>query len=208
MFTGIVEAMGRIVEIHTNSDGSTNTEFVLEASFAAELKVDQSLSHDGVCLTVTEVDASENTYHVTAIQETLSKTTLGNWKVNQLVNLERCLQVGGRYDGHIVQGHVDTTAKCVSRTDEGGSWTFAFEHSETEAGLTVPKGSITVNGVSLTVVDSSPIGFSVAIIPYTFEHTSFHSIVSGDSANIEFDILGKYIARILSQRGFSSPHNV
>lgn len=203
MFTGIVEAMGTIVSINY-PEGTTNVDFVLQAPFAGELKVDQSLSHDGVCLTVTEVNLSTQTYKVTAIQETLSKTSLGNWKEGQKVNLERCLLVGGRYDGHIVQGHVDATARCVSRTEEGGSWSFSFEHPASENNLTVPKGSITVNGVSLTVVDSSPTGFSVAIIPYTYEHTSFHSIIAGSEVNIEFDILGKYIARLLGQRGYLS----
>jgi riboflavin synthase len=192
MFTGIVEAMGTVVG---RMDNEQNVDFWIESSFSSELKIDQSVAHNGACLTVVEVRGSA--HRVTAIRETLLKTNLGDWAVGTMVNLERCLKMGDRLDGHWVQGHVDGLGKCVEVNDDGGSWRFRFEHENKPEMMTVPKGSITVNGVSLTVVDSTLHGFSVAIIPYTYEHTNFHSLKVGDSVNLEFDILGKYLQRMM-----------
>ncbi len=190
MFTGIVENQATVIAIHQNG---SNVDFVFESNLAPGLKIDQSLSHNGVCLTVTSI--AEKTYTVTAIQETLNRTNLGHLTVGQLVNLERCLPADGRLDGHIVQGHVD----CVGSIDEihnlDGSWMIFISHP-VEAGLTVTKGSVCLNGVSLTVVDSFPDAFSVAIIPYTWEHTNLSQLTLGDSVNIEFDILGKYMKKL------------
>ena len=190
MFTGIVEKLAKVIAI--NPKGS-NVDFTFESDLASELKIDQSLSHNGVCLTVTGI--AENTYSVTAIQETLQRTNLGDLKPHQFVNLERCLPANGRLDGHIVQGHVD----CVGNIDEihdlDGSWMIFVSHPP-EAGLTVTKGSVCLNGVSLTVVDSFPDAFSVAIIPYTWENTNLSKLTPGDSVNIEFDILGKYMKKM------------
>lgn len=179
-------------------DEGSNRIFTLEAPFEEALKVDQSLAHNGVCLTVTEViDASAegNLYTVTAIEETLKKTILGSWKSGTQVNLERSLRVGDRLDGHFVQGHVDDTGKVVSVMEADGSWYFYFEYKEAYSHLLVPKGSICINGVSLTVVEAGKNTFSVAIIPYTYEHTTFGLLKPGDPVNLEFDILGKYFAR-------------
>ena len=162
-----------------------------------ELKIDQSVAHNGVCLTV--VDIQDDTYEVTAIEETLKRTNLGDWKPGSYVNLERCMTAGGRFDGHIVQGHVDTTATCVSVEERDGSWNFHFEYDRGEGRITVEKGSITINGVSLTVVDSSNEGFSVSIIPFTYEQTNFKDIQKGTRVNLEFDIVGKYVARLLGK---------
>jgi riboflavin synthase len=192
MFTGIVEGLGKI--LRAEKVGS-NVQFVMESPFTAELRVDQSVSHDGVCLTVTRVDYPE--YRVTAVEETLSRTTLSAWQPGTLVNLERCMPATGRFDGHIVQGHVDTKAKLLLIEDCIGSWKLTFRH-DPAAGLTVSKGSICVNGVSLTVVDSMEDSFSVVIIPYTWEHTNLHLLKAGDAVNIEFDILGKYMQKYLS----------
>jgi riboflavin synthase len=196
MFTGIVEGIG---EIFSAEREGSNVHFVVLSSIASELKVDQSVSHNGVCLTVTKVEGDR--YGVTAVEETLQKTNLGGLKAGSLVNLERCMPANGRFDGHIVQGHVDQTAVCKSIEDRNGSWVFSFSY---EAGatehITVEKGSITVNGVSLTVVNSKDTSFQVAIIPYTYEFTNFHRLGVGDSVNLEFDILGKYIQRLLSRR--------
>ena len=190
MFTGIIENQATVIAINQNG---SNVDFVFESNLAPELKVDQSLSHNGICLTVTGI--AENTYTVTAIQETLQRTNLGHLSLGQQVNLERCLPANGRLDGHIVQGHVD----CVGIIDEihdlNGSWMIFINHAP-EAGLTVTKGSICMNGVSLTVVDSFPDAFSVAIIPYTWEHTNLSKLSLGDSVNIEFDILGKYMKKM------------
>lgn len=196
MFTGIIEQNGRIEKVE--HEGS-NVHFTVAASFADELQVDQSVAHDGVCLTV--VEQTPRTYVVTAIQETMERTSLGQWKEGSVVNLERCTQFGGRLDGHLVQGHVDTTAKLKEVRDEDGSWVLHFSHGVHPEYVTVPKGSITVNGISLTVVDSHPDGFSVAIIPYTWEHTNLHTLRPGDAVNLEFDVIGKYVARLLSQQG-------
>ena len=193
MFSGIIEAQGVVEEIAHEAD---NVHFTISGPFTHELKIDQSVAHNGACLTVVKING--NKYTVTAIAETLKKTNLGDWKVGAIVNLERCIQLGDRIDGHMVQGHVDTTAVCTSKTDENGSWAFAFEYAVNPEHVTVKKGSITINGVSLTVVDSKDNGFSVAIIPYTYEHTNFNQINPGDRVNIEFDIIGKYVARYLT----------
>lgn len=193
MFSGIIEAQGVVEEIVHDAD---NVHFTISGPFTSELKIDQSVAHNGACLTVVKIE--DNKYTVTAIAETLRKTNLGDWKVGAVVNLERCIQLGDRIDGHMVQGHVDTTAVCTSVSDENGSWAFAFEYAANPEHVTVKKGSITINGVSLTVVDSTDNGFSVAIIPYTYGHTNFNQIKPGDRVNIEFDIIGKYVARYLT----------
>ncbi len=193
MFTGIIEALGEVLEIIP--DEGTNLTFRLRAALASELKIDQSLSHNGVCLTVTDV--SGDTYTVTAVDETLKKTNLGSLAVGSWVNLERCLAANGRFDGHIVQGHVDQTGRCTAIADQGGSWLFDFEYDEASANITVEKGSICVNGVSLTVFNSTRNAFRVAIIPYTYAHTTFHQLRVGDAVNLEFDVVGKYIRRML-----------
>jgi riboflavin synthase len=192
MFTGIIESFGTIQQITT--EGS-NVHFDLSSTLSSELKIDQSLSHDGVCLTV--VSVSPETYRVTAIDETIKKTNLEGWKVGKKVNLERCMSANGRFDGHIVQGHVDQTAVVTNISDEDGSWLFDLEYDQSTGNVTVEKGSITINGTSLTCFNSRPGSFSVAIIPYTYEHTNFHELQIGDLVNLEFDIVGKYIARIL-----------
>lgn len=192
MFTGIIEALGLVEKIE--SEGS-NVHFYLSSPFTHELKIDQSVAHNGVCLTVVEIN--NTIYKVTAIDETLKRTNLGKWKTGDKINLERCMPAGGRFDGHIVQGHVDLTATCVKKEDLNGSWKFYFDFDVTTSEVTVEKGSITVNGVSLTVVDSYEKGFSVAIIPYTYEHTNFHQINVGTQVNIEFDVIGKYVARMV-----------
>jgi len=194
MFTGIIESLGKILK--TESVGS-NLELWLSCDFANDLKVDQSLAHNGICLTVVEV--VNDTYRVTAIAETIQKTTSGSWREGNHVNLERCMKVGDRLDGHNVQGHVDLVGRCISRTENNGSWKFTFEYTPNELGhITVPKGSIAVNGVSLTVVDSTKNSFSVAIIPFTYEHTTFQFIENGTIVNLEFDIMGKYVAAYMA----------
>lgn len=196
MFTGIVEKMGQIVAVERDQ---SNIHFTVETSLAKELKVDQSMAHDGVCLTVVKVDAEKNQYVVTAIQETLDKTCLQEWKVGYEVNLERSMTMGERLDGHIVQGHVDQTAKCIGVEETDGSWKFTFEYDVNLNNITVEKGSISVNGTSLTVVDSKSGQFSVAIIPYTYDNTNFHNFKDGTIINIEFDVFGKYVAKLLEQ---------
>jgi len=192
MFTGIVEGTATLEK--TEKQG-TNLSFTFKWELSRELKIDQSLSHNGVCLTI--VSASQDNYVVTAIDETLRRTNLGELKPGDRVNLERCMPANGRFDGHIVQGHIDCTGICESVEDLNGSWQFTISHPLAENHVTVPKGSITVNGVSLTVVRSEPTLFSVHIIPYTFEHTSFRDLKPGDKVNLEFDIVGKYVARLL-----------
>ena len=192
MFTGIIEQLGHIAAIQKEGE---NIHFTVKSNFTNELKVDQSVAHNGTCLTV--VSINEDEYIVTAIHETLEKTNLGEWKVGTKVNLERCMQMNGRLDGHIVQGHVDTTAICTNIEDQDGSWKYTFEYTENQ--ITVEKGSITVNGVSLTVVDSKDKQFSVCIIPYTYEHTNFHQLKVGDKINLEFDIIGKYVAKMMGK---------
>ena len=195
MFTGIIEQLGEIKNIVREGG---NLHITVEAEMTPELKIDQSLAHNGICLTV--VSIAKNTYTVTAIQETLDKTNLGDLNVGDLVNLERCMKMGGRLDGHIVQGHVDKTAVCTNVKTEDGSWVFSFEYSKNNASeITVEKGSITVNGTSLTVVDSKDNGFSVCIIPYTYHNTCFKNLKKGDKVNLEFDIIGKYVARIMGK---------
>jgi riboflavin synthase len=188
MFTGIIETLGTVKSIE--KEGS-NLHYTIESDFTNELKIDQSVSHNGVCLTV--VDIVGKTYKVTAIQETLLRTTLSSWKVNDPINLERGMKLGDRLDGHIVQGHVDTTGKCIKTENLDGSIAFHFEYEAPH--LTVEKGSITINGVSLTVVDSTLNTFSVCIIPYTLEHTTFKNIQVGSTVNLEFDIIGKYFQK-------------
>lgn len=192
MFTGIVEQLGHITAIEKEGE---NIHFTVRSNFTHELKVDQSVAHNGACLTVVSITGDE--YTVTAIHETLEKTNLGKWVVGTKVNLERCTLMNGRLDGHIVQGHVDTTATCTNIEDQNGSWKYTFRY-ETDQ-VTVEKGSITVNGVSLTVVDSKEKEFSVCIIPYTYEHTNFHQLKIGDKINLEFDIIGKYVAKLMSR---------
>ena len=192
MFTGIIEETAEIKSISHN--GSTTT-FTMFCPLAREFKVDQSVSHDGVCLTVTSIIGE--TYTVDAIAETLSKTTLGKWKVGGTVNLERSLKYQGRLDGHIVQGHVDETVECLSRKDKEGSWDFFFRLTALNKSLVIPRGSVTINGVSLTVADMELDRFKVSIIPYTFEHTTFRTLMAGNMVNIEYDILGKYVTRYL-----------
>lgn len=192
MFTGIIEAIGEVRELQFEG---TNVTFRIQSPLSHELKIDQSVSHNGVCLTVVGVDA--DTYSVTAIDETLRKSNLGSLKIGSRINLERCMPANGRFDGHIVQGHVDQTAVCTRIQDENGSWLFDFEYDTASGNVTVEKGSISINGVSLTVFNSEANRFRVAIIPYTYEHTTFSSLREGDSVNLEFDIVGKYVKRLL-----------
>ena len=190
MFTGIIESRGTVQNIH--QEGS-NVHFNLASDISSALKIDQSVSHNGVCLTV--VGIQDNVHTVTAVEETLKRSNLGQWQVGSLVNLERAMLSNGRLDGHIVQGHVDGTARCIKVEDRDGSWNFHFQYTPTEEHLLVDKGSICINGVSLTVVSPVEDRFSVTIIPYTFEHTTFQSLQEGDLVNLEFDVIGKYIAQ-------------
>ncbi|GAB3172513.1 riboflavin synthase [Telluribacter humicola] len=192
MFTGIIETVGEVVDMEAEG---TNLTFKFRSALAPELKVDQSLSHNGVCLTVTAIE--EDTYYVTAVDETLKKTNLGRLQPGHKVNLERCMSANGRFDGHIVQGHVDQTATCTRVQELDGSWLYDFSYDPALGNITVEKGSICINGVSLTVFNSQPDSFRVTIIPYTYEHTNFHQLQEGDIVNLEFDILGKYIQRIM-----------
>lgn len=192
MFTGIIEEIGIVKTIVREGE---NIHFTLSAPFTNELKIDQSVAHNGCCLTVVNINGNE--YTVTAIQETLNKTNLGQWSEGTKVNLERCMVMNGRLDGHIVQGHVDTTANCIDIENQDGSWKYTFQYQSND--ITVEKGSVTVNGTSLTVVDSKKNSFSVCIIPYTYEHTNFHTLKVGDSVNLEFDIIGKYVAKMLGK---------
>lgn len=194
MFTGIIESLGKIERIVADQ---TNRHFCISSPISHELKVDQSISHNGVCLTVTKVEGSK--HWVTAVDETLKKTTLGNWSEGNLVNLERCMVANGRFDGHIVQGHVDQVGVCKTVQEAGGSWLFDFGYDPSSGNVTVEKGSICIDGVSLTCFNSSSDAFRVTIIPYTFEHTSFKGLKPGDSVNLEFDIIGKYVKRLLGQ---------
>jgi len=193
MFTGIIETLGIIEEI-TKEDG--NIHLKVASAIASELKIDQSVAHNGVCLTVIQCD--EKSHVVTAIQETLDKTTLEAWKVGDVINLERAMKLGDRLDGHIVQGHVDQTGVCTSVEEANGSWIFTFQYDASLTNITIEKGSITVNGTSLTVVNSERNRFGVAIIPYTYEHTNFHTFKVGTKVNLEFDVIGKYVARLNS----------
>lgn len=192
MFTGIIETMGVVV---ATAEEGTNLTFTIASTLATELHIDQSVSHNGVCLTVTSV--SDGQYTVTAVAETLQKTNLGHLKVGSRVNLERCMPANGRFDGHIVQGHVDQTGICTNVQDMNGSWLYDFQYAGGEAGnVTVEKGSICINGVSLTVFNSEASSFRVTIIPYTYQHTTFRDLQAGDTVNLEFDIVGKYIRKM------------
>ena len=190
MFTGIIESLGRIQQISTSG---TNKTFWISSPLSSGFTIDQSVSHSGVCLTVEEVDGER--HRVTAIQETLDKTSLNTWKLGDLVNIERCMQMGGRLDGHIVQGHVDTTGTCTAYTEREGSWEYRIEFPESFAALIIEKGSISLNGISLTIFNVTRNGFTVAIIPYTHEHTTMQSLKQGDAVNLEFDMIGKYVIR-------------
>ncbi len=192
MFTGIIEQIGVVQSIRSEHD---NIHFTIASTFTHELKIDQSVAHNGCCLTVVELSGNE--YSVTAIRETLEKTNLSSWIVGTKVNLERCMMMNGRLDGHIVQGHVDTVGVCTNVEDQGGSWKYTFRYNS--AMPTVEKGSITVNGTSLTVVDSKETEFSVCIIPYTYENTNFHTLQKDMEVNLEFDIIGKYVAKLMSR---------
>ncbi len=193
MFTGIIEATGTVKEIIFNGSNKT---FWIESPISSLFKVDQSVSHSGVCLTIEEIKGK--THRITAIDETLQKTNLGDWKTGTIINLERCLQINDRLDGHIVQGHIDTTGTCIKRKEKKGSWEFEVEFPKKFAGLIIEKGSICVNGISLTAFDVMKKSFRVAIIPYTFEHTNINNVQTGDSVNLEFDLIGKYLLRRLS----------
>jgi riboflavin synthase len=194
MFTGIIETIGQVSSLE--QEGS-NLHIRVRSSVSDELKIDQSVSHNGVCLTVVGVAPGEHT--ITAIAETLQKSNLGTLKAGSLVNLERCMVANGRFDGHIVQGHVDQTAQCIALTELDGSWVFTFQYDPSTGNVTVEKGSVAVNGISLTVVNSQSDCFSVAIIPYTYEHTNLQEVKPGDTVNLEFDVIGKYVARLLDR---------
>ena len=193
MFTGIIEGFGKVIELKSDQE---NLHITIESKLTRELKIDQSLAHNGVCLTV--VDIKGNQYVVTAVQETLLKSNLGNLKLGDFINLERAMKINGRLDGHIVQGHIDQTGICIGVENKDGSWIYEFEYASDPGNITIEKGSITINGVSLTVINSGINTFSVAIIPYTYEHTNFNFIKVGDIVNLEFDIIGKYIKKIQS----------
>jgi len=194
MFTGIIETLGKVVDLKHDQG---NLHITVESGIAAELKIDQSVAHNGVCLTVVALADSKHT--VTAIEETLNKTNIGHLKTGDLVNLERCMQMNARLDGHIVQGHVDQTATCIAFNELDGSWEYTFEYDASTGNVTVEKGSICINGISLTVVNSTENRFSVAIIPYTFEHTNLQHVRTGSVVNLEFDIIGKYVARLMNR---------
>ena len=196
MFTGIIETLGIVKKIE--NEGS-NRHITVASSFVDELKIDQSVAHNGVCLTVVNINREKGTYKVIAVDETLRKTNLGDFVEGDEVNLERGMLLNTRLDGHIVQGHVDGTAVCTSVTDENGSWKFVFENDGSARNLLVEKGSVTVNGVSLTVVDAGDYSFSVAIIPYTMQHTTFKNLKRGHTVNVEFEIIGKYVARLMEK---------
>jgi len=194
MFTGIIETIGRVIELKKDQD---NLHLIIESDISNELKIDQSVAHNGVCLTV--VAMANGTHAVTTVAETLIKSNLGKLKTGDLVNLERCMQINGRLDGHIVQGHVDQTGICAEVKEMNGSWEYTFNYDPAIGNITVEKGSICVNGISLTVVNSQENAFSVAIIPYTYEHTNMQELKKGDAVNLEFDIIGKYVARLMKQ---------
>ncbi|MFV5687589.1 riboflavin synthase [Flavobacterium sp. ZT3R25] len=195
MFTGIIETLGVIQEIKKEKD---NIHITMNSSITSELQIDQSVAHNGICLTV--VALNDTSYTVTAIDETIKKTNLGSWQEGDRVNLERAMKLGDRLDGHIVQGHVDQIGTCIVADETNGSWLYTFEYDETLNNITIEKGSITVNGVSLTVVNSNKNQFSVAIIPYTHEHTNFNSFKVGTKINLEFDVIGKYVARLYANK--------
>jgi riboflavin synthase len=192
MFTGIVEALGKVIDLKRNSG---NLDLIIASNISRYLTIDQSVSHNGVCLTVVEVNG--NTHRVTAIDETLKKTNLNSLQIGDEINLERCMKIGDRLDGHLVQGHVDQTGECVSEKEEGGSWIYTFQYHPTKENLVVEKGSICVNGISLTAFHAKDNLFSVAIIPYTHEHTNIKQVKKGSLVNLEFDVIGKYVARMM-----------
>jgi len=194
MFTGIIESVGFVKNLKQEKE---NLHITIESKFTSELKIDQSIAHNGVCLTIVNIDG--NAYTITAIKETLDKSNLKYIAIGDEINLERAMILGARLDGHIVQGHVDQTAVCTNITEENGSWVFSFEYDNSYNNITIEKGSITVNGVSLTVVNSQKNNFSVAIIPYTYEYTNFHAFKKGSVVNLEFDVIGKYVARLLEK---------
>ncbi|NLP57703.1 riboflavin synthase [Lutibacter sp. B1] len=194
MFTGIIESLGTVKNIVKEGE---NIHITIESDFTSELKVDQSIAHDGVCLTIVNINNKE--YTVTAIKETLDKSNLKHLTIGSKINLERAMILGARLDGHIVQGHVDQTAVCTNIIEEDGSWVFSFKYDSSYNNITIEKGSITVNGTSLTVVNSKKNSFSVAIIPYTYEYTNFHTFKIGTEVNLEFDVIGKYVARLLEK---------
>ena len=194
MFTGIIESLGKVKNIVKEGE---NFHITIESDFTSELKIDQSVAHNGVCLTTVAIDNNE--YTVTAIKETLDKTNFKHLKVGDVVNLERAMVLGARLDGHIVQGHVDQTAVCTEVIEEDGSWVYSFEYDSSLNNVTIEKGSVTINGTSLTVVNSKENSFSVAIIPFTYEHTNFHTFKKGTVINLEFDVIGKYVARLLEK---------
>lgn len=191
MFTGIIETLGIIKEIQKDQE---NLHLTVASTITNELKIDQSVAHNGICLTVVKIN--ENEYTVTAIKETIDKTSIGTWKTGDFLNLERAMKLGDRLDGHIVQGHVDQTGVCTNIEEANGSWVFTFEYDPKQNNITIEKGSITINGTSLTVVNSELNSFSVAIIPYTYEHTNFNTFKIGSIINLEFDVIGKYVARL------------
>ena len=191
MFTGIIEQLGKVEKLEKNGSNITLT---VSAALTSELKIDQSLSHSGICLTVENI--AGNTYTVTAIEETLKKTNLGSWKEGTIINLERCLRFDGRLDGHIVQGHVDTVGQCIEIIEKNGSWEYIISFDKKFAFLIIEKGSISLNGISLTIFNITDNSFTVAIIPYTYEHTNMHTLIVNDLVNIEFDMIGKYVGRM------------
>jgi riboflavin synthase len=197
MFTGIIETMGRVEELVQQG---SNVNLKISSPITNELKIDQSVAHNGICLTVTSIDS--DSYWVTAVDETLKKTNLGDLAVGRYINLERCMQMNGRLDGHMVQGHVDQTGICTSVKEQDGSWLYDFEYDPSTRNATVEKGSICINGVSLTVFDSKPGSFRVTIIPYTYEHTTFKTLKAGQRVNLEFDIIGKYILTFLKNNNY------
>lgn len=194
MFTGIIETLGTVQEIKKDKD---NIHITIASSFTTELQIDQSVAHNGICMTVVAIN--ENLYTVTAIGETIKKTNISDWQTGDLVNLERAMKLGDRLDGHIVQGHVDQIGTCITAKETNGSWYYTFEYDKSLKNITIEKGSITVNGVSLTVVASGTTHFSVAIIPYTFEHTNFKNFKEGTKVNLEFDVIGKYVSKLYSK---------
>ena len=195
MFTGIIETLGIVQEIKKDKD---NVHITIASSITDELQIDQSVAHNGICMTVVAIN--KNLYTVTAIGETIKKTTISHWQTGDMINLERAMKLGDRLDGHIVQGHVDQIGNCITAKETNGSWYYTFEYDETLENITIEKGSITVNGVSLTVVDSRKNEFSIAIIPYTFENTNFKNFIVGTKVNLEFDVIGKYVSRLYANK--------
>lgn len=195
MFTGIIETLGTVQEVKKEKN---NVHITIASSITDELQIDQSVAHNGICMTVVAIN--KNLYTVTAIGETIKKTNISHWQTGDIINLERAMKLGDRLDGHIVQGHVDQIGNCIVAKETNGSWYYTFEYDESFQNITIEKGSITVNGVSLTVVDSGKNSFSVAIIPYTFEHTNFKNFKEGTKVNLEFDVIGKYVSKLYTNK--------